>query len=79
MGSTYPVVVESWPPGRPVWIASDDGKRHYVPALGGVVGVCCRPLPTPPVMAFPDLDETCCPACLRLVMADILPTLARMP
>ena len=77
MGTTFPLVLESWPAGRAVWIADRYGFRHYVPAGGGGAGVCMTVLPPPPVMAFPDLDETCCPACVRLAVAAALPTPVR--
>lgn len=79
MAAAFPIVLDRWPAGRPVWIAAEDGLRHWVPAWGGVMGICSKPLPVPPVMAFPDPDESCCPRCLRLAMDKILPTLARMP
>lgn len=77
MAATFPLVLESWPARRAVWIADHDGMRHYVPAGGGGAGVCMQILPPPPVIAFPDLDETCCPTCLRLAVAAALPTRVR--
>lgn len=80
MAATFPLVLESWPAGRAVWVAGWDGLRHYVPAGGGGAGVCLRViLPAPPVMAFPDLDESCCPACLRLAVAAELPAVLEAP
>jgi len=77
MGTAFPLVLETWPAGRAVWVADHDGRRHYVPAGGGGAGVCMKVLPPPPVMAFPDLDPTCCLACLRLALATILPNHVR--
>lgn len=66
-----PTTIRTWPVGAACWVPGTDDQRHYVPAGGGVAGLCGAPLWTPPVESVPataggaEVDMRCCVACVR--------------